>query len=137
MRLTKEQFVANHFPEVDCGREPCGNKVTVQLMLVKKKVGNILLANDTQDFNKNATVVCRLVKVGAMAYMDRKTFEGWPEGPWAEVGDIILMPRYGGFNRIELPVPDSEEDSVIFTTYNDFDVVDKVTGQFEHYAKLI
>lgn len=134
--MNKEDFIKAYFPEVDPGREPCGNKVVVQLQLVKKKVGSIILANDTQDFNKNATVVCRIVRVGHIAYRDRGTGETWKEGAWANVGDIVLMPRYGGMNRVEIPVPDSE-DSVIFATYNDYDVVDKVTGQFEHYTKLL
>lgn len=135
--MTKDDFIKQHFPEVDCGREPCGNKITVQLQMVKKKVGSILLASDTQDFNKNATVVCRIIKIGQIAYKDRNSGETWKEGAWANVGDIVLMPRYGGFNRVELPVSEGSEDTVIFATYNDYDVVDKVTGCFEQYTKLL
>ena len=61
----------------------------------------------------------------------------WKEGAWAKVGDIVLMPRYGGLNRGEIPIPGIENEAVIFCTYNDYDVVDKVTGQFEHYTKLL
>lgn len=135
--MTKDDFIKQHFPEVDCGREPCGNKITVQLQMVKKKVGSIILASDTQDFNKNATVVCRIVKVGQIAYKDRNSGETWKEGAWANVGDVVLMPRWGGFNRVELPVSEGSEDTVIFATYNDYDVVDKVTGCFEQYTKLL
>lgn len=135
--MTKDDFIKQHFPEVDCGREPCGNKITVQLQMVKKKVGSIILASDTQDFNKNATVVCRIVKVGQIAYKDRNSGETWKEGAWANIGDIVLMPRYGGFNRVELPVSEGSEDTVIFATYNDYDVVDKVTGCFEQYTRLL
>ena len=135
--MNQNEFVAQHFPEVDCGREPCGNKITVQLQMVKKKVGSIILASDTQDFNKNATVVCRIVKVGQIAYKDRNSGDTWKEGAWANVGDIVLMPRWGGFNRVELPIGDGSENTVIFATYNDYDVVDKVTGQFEQYTKLL
>lgn len=135
--MTKDDFIKQHFPEVDCGREPCGNKITVQLQMVKKKVGSIILASDTQDFNKNATVVCRIIKIGQIAYKDRSSGETWKEGAWAEVGDIVLMPRWGGFNRVELPVGDGSENTVIFATYNDYDVVDRVTGQFEQYTKLL
>jgi len=135
--VTKDDFVAAYFPEVDPGREPLGNKITVQLQLVKKKVGNIFLANDTADFNKNATVVCRVVKVGPIAYRHRESGDEWKEGAWCTVGDIVLMPRYGGHNRIELPVPGAEDETVIFATYNDFDSIDKVVGQFEHYTKIL
>lgn len=135
--MTRDEFVAKYFPAVECGREPCGNKITVQLQLVKKKVGSIILSNDTQDFNKNATVVCQVVKVGQIAYRDRTSGETWKEGTWADVGDIVLMPRYGGMNRVEIPVEGTDDESVIFTTYNDYEVVDKVTGRFEHYTKIL
>ena len=135
--ISKDEFVAKHFPEVECGREPCGNKITVQLMLVPNKKGSILLANDTQDFNRNATVVCRVVKLGQIAYRDRTSGEAWKEGAWASIGDVVLMPRYGGMNRVEIELPEDADQKVIFTTYNDYDVVDKVTGQFEQYSKLL
>ena len=135
--ISKDEFVAKHFPEVECGREPCGNKITVQLMLVPNKKGSILLANDTQDFNRNATVVCRVVKLGQISYRDRTSGEPWKEGAWASIGDIVLMPRYGGMNRVEIELASDPDQKVIFTTYNDYDVVDKVTGQFEQYSKLL
>lgn len=135
--MNQEEFSQTYFPEVDCGREPCGNKVTVQLMHVKKMKGSIILAGDTQEFNKNSTVVAKVVKVGQIAYRHRETGETWKEGAWAKVGDIVLMPRYGGTNRVEIPVPNTEHETVIFCTYNDYDIVDKLIGQFEHYTKLL
>jgi hypothetical protein len=135
--LNQEDFIKTHFPEVEPGRAPCGNKITVQLQLVKKKVGSIILANDTQDFNKNATIVCRIIRIGPIAFRDRSSGNMWKEGAWANVGDIVLMPRYGGMNRVEIPIDGSDDDTVIFATYNDYDVIDKVTGRFEHYTKLL
>lgn len=135
--MTRDEFVAKYFPEVDCGREPCGNKIVVQLMHTPAKVGGIYLANEARDFNKNATTVCRIVKVGAIAYKDRGTGNEWKEGAWAQVGDIVLMPRYGGFNRVEVPIPGMEDETATFSTFNDYDVIDKLTGQFEHYTKLL
>jgi len=135
--MNQNEFDEKYFPAVDCGREPLGNKITVQLMYIPKKRGSIILAGDTQDFNKNSTVVCKVIKIGQIAYRDRNSGEEWKEGAWAKVGDIVLMPRYGGFNRTEIPVPDVEGDTVVVCTYQDYDVVDKVTGQFEHYTKLL
>ena len=135
--MNHDEFVSKNFPEVDCGREPLGNKITVQLMLIPKKKGNIILSSDTQEFNKNSTVVCRVVKVGQIAYRDRNSGEIWKEDAWCEIGDIVLMPRYGGFNRVEIPLDDDQDQTVIFATYNDYDVVDKVVGQHEHYTKLL
>lgn len=135
--MTHDEFVEKHFPEVDCGREPLGNKITVQLMMVPKKQGSIILASDTQDFNKNSTVVCRVIKVGQIAYRDRNSGETWKEGSWCQVGDIVLMPRWGGNNRVEIPLPDDADQTIIFATYDDFSVVDKVVSQYEHYTKLL
>src|ERR1035437_4006409 len=129
--MTHDEFVAKHFPEVDCGREPLGNKITVQLMLVPKKKGSIILAVDTQEFNKNSTVVCRIIKIGPIAFRDRSSGDTWKEGAWCQVGDVVLMPRYGGFNRVEIPLQDDPDQKVIFCTYNDYEVVDKVVGQHE------
>jgi co-chaperonin GroES (HSP10) len=136
--MTKDEFVAKHFPEVDCGREPMGNKITVQLLSVQKKSsGGILLSNETKDFNKQATTVARVVKLGKIAYRDRGTGALWNEGAWCDVGDLVLVHRYGGLNRIELPRSDDLEETVIFCTYNDYDVLDKITGCFEHYAQIL
>jgi len=135
--MTHDEFVTAHFPYVDPGREPLGNKITVQLMLVPKKKGSIILASDTQDFNKNSTIVCRVIKIGQIAYRDRSSGDTWKEGAWCGIGDIVLMPRYGGFNRVEIPVEENSDQTVIFATYNDYDVVDKVTGQHQYYSKLL
>jgi len=135
--MTHDEFVAAHFPYVDSGREPLGNKITVQLMLVPKKKGSIILASDTQDFNKNSTVVCRVIKTGQIAYRDRSSGQMWKEGAWCQIGDIVLMPRYGGYNRVEIPLTDDPDQTVIFCSYNDYDVIDKVVGQHEHYTQLL
>mgnify|MGYP003417897794 CR=1 FL=1 len=135
--VTREQFLEKHFPEVDCGREPCGNKITVQLLSVPKKIGSIVLAGETKDFNKQATTVAKLIKVGPIAYKDRSSNQEWPEGRWCEVGDLVLVHRYGGLNRVEIPHPNDPDDTVVFCTYNDYDVLDRITGQYEVYSKIL
>lgn len=138
MSLTKEEFVAKNFPEVDCGREPMGNKITVQLMSVQSRTrGGIFLPEETKNFNKQATTVARVVKLGKIAYRDRNSGETWKEGAWCNVGDIVLVHRYGGLNRVEIPYGPNNEDNAIFCTYNDYDVLDKVTGQFEAYSGIL
>lgn len=138
MSLTRDEFISKHFPEVDPGREPLGNKITVQLMSVpKKSMGGIILTEQTKDFNKQATTVARVVKMGQIAYKDRSSGETWKEGAWCDLGDLVLVHRYGGLNRVEVPRSDDPEDVVIFATYNDFDVLDKITGQFEVYSDIL
>lgn len=138
MSMTRQEFISKHFPDVSCGREPMGNKITVQLMSVQQKSkGGILLSESTKDFNKQATTVARVVKLGKIAYRDRNSGDLWKEGAWCEVGDIVLVHRYGGLNRVEIPYGEKGEERAIFCTYNDYDVLDKVTGQFEAYTQIL
>jgi co-chaperonin GroES (HSP10) len=134
--MTHDEFVQKHFPEVGPGREPLGNKITVQLMSVQKKSqGGILLAESTKDFNKQATTVGRVVKLGKIAYKDRNSGDTWKEGAWCDVGDLVLVHRYGGLNRVEIPL--GTDEAVIFCTYNDYDVLDKITGHYEVYSQVL
>lgn len=133
--MNKEEFIAAHFPEIDPGRYPLGNRILVQLLLIKKRVGSIILANDTQEFNKEATVVGRIIRVGDIAFRDRNSGSVWKEGAWASPGDIVLLPKFTGINRVEVKL--NEEESVIFATYHDYDVVDKITSRFELYTNIL
>lgn len=138
MGISKEEFISKYFPEVDCGREPMGNKITVQLMSVQSKTkGGIFLPEETKDFNKQATTVARVVNLGKIAYRDRNSGEMWKEGAWCSVGDVVLVHRYGGLNRVEIPYGEDGKERAIFCTYNDYDVLDKVTGQFETYTQIL
>ena len=103
----------------------------------KKSQGGIILAEATKDFNKQATTVARVVMLGQIAYKDRTSGETWKEGAWCGVGDIVLVHRYGGMNRVEIPYGDDPDDRAIFCTYNDYDVLDKVTGQYEVYSQIL
>jgi hypothetical protein len=76
-----------------------------------------------------------LVKVGQIAFRSRETGEQWKEGAWAVVGDIVIMPAWGGF-RFEVPIPGTE-DNAVFATYNDFDVKLVVNSGFENFDKIL
>jgi hypothetical protein len=54
--------------------------------------------------------------------------ESWPEGTWAQVGDFVRVPRWGG-DRWERndPNADFKEDPVLFMTINDHEVIAKIT----------
>lgn len=138
MSMTREEFIEKHFPDVDPGREPLGNKITVQLMHVQaKSAGGIVLVEETRDFNKEVTIVARVVKVGPIAYKDRGTGDTWKEGAWASVGDLVLVHKYGGQNRARIPMSEGSEENIIFCTYNDYDVLDRITGHYEVYSKIL
>jgi hypothetical protein len=135
MSLTKEQYVADHFPDVESGSIPTGNQVLIQLRTVPKKVGSIVLVQETQEFNQGNTVVARLVKLGQIAYRDRSSGEFWKEGAWADVGDIVMCPRYGGF-RFAVPIPGTE-DEAHFAIINDYDVKMVIESNFEAFDKIL
>jgi co-chaperonin GroES (HSP10) len=125
-----------HFPEIDCSARPCGNQIIVQLRTLKKKsTGGIILANDTVDFNKHNTQIARLVATGDIAFKDRNTGDVWKEGVWAHVGDIVVMPKYGGF-RYELEIPGTD-DTAVFCLYSDHEVKMVIKENFEQFDRLL
>ena len=134
--MEKEQYVQQHFPTVECGAKPCGNQILVQLRTVaKKSSGGIVLVEETREFNQGNTQVARLVKVGQIAFRNRESGDSWKEGAWAEVGDIVIMPKYGGF-RFEVPISGTE-DKAIFCLYNDYDVKLVVESGFEAFDTIL
>lgn len=134
--MDKQEYVQKHFPDVEPGARPTGNQVMIQLRTVQKQSrGGIVLVEETKNFNKGNTQVARLVKVGQIAFKDRGTGETWKEGAWAEVGDIVLAPRYGGF-RFDVPIPGTEEEA-IFAIINDFDVKMVIEGNFEAFDRIL
>lgn len=134
--LSKEEYIAKHFPEVEPGCNPCGAQILVQLRtMVSKSAGGIILASETKDFNQHNTRVCRLIRTGAIAFRNRETGQLWREGVWAENGDILIMPAWGGF-RFEVPIPGTE-DKAVFATYSDHEVKLVVHGNFESFDTLL
>ena len=64
--------------------------------------------------------------------------QSWPEGSWAEVGDYVRVPRWGG-DRWERPDPNAThgDDPVLFMTINDHEIIATVTDDplsFKTYA---
>lgn len=134
--MTKDKYVKQHFPNVEPGSRPVGNQVMIQLRTVPtQSSGGIILANETKDFNQGNTQVARLVRVGQIAYRDRSTGDEWKEGAWANVGDIVLAPRYGGF-RFEVPIPGTD-DNAIFAIINDYDVKMVIEDNFEAFDRIL
>lgn len=135
MALTKEQYTHQHFPDVESGVTPCGAQILVQLRTIKRKVGSIILTDETKDFNNGNTQVARIVKLGQIAFRNRETGALWTEGAWANVGDIIIAPRWGGF-RVEVPI-EGTEDTAIFAVFDDVSVKLVVDSNFESFDKLL
>lgn len=126
MTKTYEDALAEAFPAVDAGVQPFGSRVLVQIRTPKKKVGSIILAQDTKDTEKWNTQVAKVIAVGPLAFKKRDSLEPWPEGNWVSVGDYVRMPKWGG-DRWEVPIEGTEE-TALFSIFNDHEVIAKVTG---------
>ena len=119
------------FPVVDPGADPLGGRVLVQLRRTKKKTAGagIILVEETKETEKWQNMVAKVIEIGPLAFKNRDTMQGWPEGSWCEVGDYIRVPKWGG-DRWEVKVPgdDDLEDPALFMILNDHEIIAKVIG---------
>ena len=119
------------FPVVDPGADPLGGRVLVQLRRTKQKMTGtgIILVEETKETEKWQNMVAKVLKIGPLAFKNRDTMQGWPEGSWCVVGDYIRVPKWGG-DRWEVAVPgeDELEDKALFMVINDHEVIAKLTG---------
>lgn len=118
------------FPPVNPGMQPFGGRVVIQLRRIKKKTaGKIILVEETKEAEKWNNMIGKVVAVGPLAFKNRDTMQPWPEGTWAEIGDYVRVPKWGG-DRWEIRVPgeDDLEDPVLFMTLNDHELISKVTS---------
>lgn len=122
--------IAWAFPSVDPGAKPLGGRILVQLRRTKKKAtsAGIILVEETKETEKWQNMVAKVIEIGPLAFKNRDTMQGWPEGSWCEVGDYIRVPKWGG-DRWEVKVPgeDDLEDPALFMILNDHEIIAKVT----------
>lgn len=122
--------IAWAFPSVDPGAKPLGGRILVQLRRTKKKAtqAGIILVEETKEAEKWNNMVAKVIEIGPLAFKNRDTMQGWPEGSWCEVGDYIRVPKWGG-DRWEVKVDgeDDFEDPALFMILNDHEVIAKVT----------
>ena len=117
------------FPDVENGMQPYGGRIIVQLRRVKKRKGMIYLVEETKQNEKWNNMIGKVIAIGPLAFKNRDTMTAWPEGSWANVGDFVRVPRWGG-DRWEIKDPNDEqgEDPVLFMTINDHELIAKVTA---------
>ena len=115
------------FPEVSAGARPYGGRVIIQLRRIKKKAGRIIIIDETKENEKWNNMIGKIVAIGPLAFKNRDTMQPWTEGSWAEIGDYVRVPKWGG-DRWERPVPGEDgEDPVLFMTINDHELISAVT----------
>ena len=125
-----EQTLEEAFPVLDPLMAPYGARVLVQLRAVKEKVteAGILLPEETKEIEKWNTMIGKVIAIGPLAFCDRETQKPWPEGAWAQVGDYVRVPKWGG-DRWEIDFEDNGlKGKALFTFFNDHELIGKVTG---------
>jgi len=118
------------FPAVNPGAKPLGGRILVQLRRTRQKTtgAGIILVEETKETEKWQNMVAKVIDVGPLAFKNRDTMQGWPEGSWCEVGDYIRVPKWGG-DRWEVKVDeDDREDPALFMILNDHEIIAKVIG---------
>lgn len=127
---SNEADLRDAFPAVDPGALPVGGRILVQWRRTKKTVtsAGIVLVEETKETEKWNNQVAKVIAVGPLAFKKRDTLEPWPEGNWVEVGDFVRMPKWGG-DRWEVPYGDADlGEAVLFSVFNDHEVIAKVTS---------
>ena len=115
------------FPAVDPGVIPLGARILVQVKTVKTtSASGIILVDETTDTEKWNTQVCKLIKLGPLAFKNRETGKEWVEGAWATEGDYIRVPRWCG-DRWSVPIAGTK-DAAHFVIFNDHEVIGKITS---------
>jgi co-chaperonin GroES (HSP10) len=113
------------FPDVNPGQSPYGGRVIVQLRRIRKTSGVIIIVDETKENEKWNNMIGKIVALGPLAFKNRDTMQPWAEGSWAEIGDYVRVPRWGG-DRWERNISD-EKEPVLFMTLNDHELIAKVT----------
>lgn len=113
------------FPAADCGIEPMGSRVIVQIRRAKQQTkSGLYIPEEARKTEASNTQVAKVVAVGVLAYRNRNTMEMWPEGAWCAVGDYVRSPKYGGDRWT---VKDGE-DEIEFAMFDDLNILGRVSG---------
>ena len=126
MPISKKDAMAEAFPAVDCGVQPFGSRVLVQIRTPKAlSDGGIHIPPEARDTEKWNTQIAKVISLGPLAFKNRDTMRPWPEGAWCVVGEFVRVNKYGG-DRWEIPVADA--DGALFVIFNDLDILGRFTG---------
>ena len=125
------------YPDVNPGIAPLGGRVLVQLRRVKKTTqSGIIMVEETRDYEKYNTQTAKVVSIGPLAFKKKDTMEPWPEGVWADPGDFVRVPKFGG-DRFEVAIKEEPEEPALFMLINDHELIAKVIGDPLSYHEYI
>ena len=126
MTMTYENALAEAFPAVEAGIQPFGSRVLIQIRTpMQKSAGGIIIDTGSRDTEKWNTQVGKVIAIGPLAFKNRDTMAGWPEGAWCNDGDFVRVAKYGG-DRWEVELPTGEK--ALFVIFNDLDIIGRVQG---------
>ena len=109
------------WPEMNHGHVPFGAKVLVQMPRPQvRSEGGIEYSEETRSNIQARQQVGLIRAVGPLAFHKRDTLEPWPEGAWAEPGDFVRIPQFGG-DRAFVPVPGAN-DKALFVLLDDMHI---------------
>ena len=118
------------FPNIDPGLEPYGSRVLVQIRRAKTRTASgIIVAPAARATEHDLTQIALVRKCGPLAFKNRDKGIEWVEGAWAQPGDFVRVPQYGGDRwGVAIPNPNSTSDEyVTFVVFDDLDLIGKVT----------
>jgi co-chaperonin GroES (HSP10) len=102
--------------------EPKGYRILIAIPKKEEtfKDSQIVIAESVRQKEEIASIVGLVVKLGPQAYQDPDKF---PDGPWCEEGDYIIMRSYSG-TRFKITTPEGDQE---FRLIND-DTVEAVVA---------
>ena len=88
--------------------EPKGYKILIAMPKLEEKFGNSVIIRPENEKRKEETAsqTALVVKMGSLAYKDEDKF---PDGPWCQEGDFIIMRAYSG-TRFKVSTPEGEQE---------------------------
>jgi len=124
------------FPNVEPGVTPLGGRVLVQLRTTRQKTSSgLILAQETREFNNQSCQLAKVISLGPIAYKGRGNGQPWPEGTWANPGDFVRVPKYGG-DKFERSIPGTD-DKACFAVYMDHEIISQVNPEaFEELDEI-
>jgi co-chaperonin GroES (HSP10) len=110
--------------------EPKGYRILIAIPKKEETHNNSMIVIPESERRKEeiASIVGMVVKMGSMAYQDPEKF---PDGPWCQEGDFVLMRSYSG-TRFKVTTPQGDQE---FRLIND-DTVEAVVADPRVISRL-
>ena len=96
--------------------QPRGWRILVEKPQPKEVTsGGIILSDESRENENYLSIVGKVTALGPMCWCDRETGEPWTGGPWAKVGDWVIIPK---FTQLKMVI-----DEVHYRIINDDEVI--------------